>query len=294
MAKLTLAFIALMASFCVVLGQKCGQTTTPMRPNRRYDPEGQRIVGGVEARPGSHPWIVSMQQYGSHFCGGTLIRVSDKKEQSDIVVTAAHCVYDGTSRLEVVAGAHDLDNKYSTGLQRVKAGTTKYHPAYNSDTTMNDIAIIKLDTPINFTSTVQPACLPAEEETVADNTQATVAGWGLTREGGAYSSNILMQVGVPTISSKDCGSQYKASGIKIDQSAMICAGYKQGGKDACQGDSGGPFVVQNADKGYTLQGVVSFGVGCARPGLPGVYTRVATYRSWINTYIRLNSQVAKA
>jgi len=73
---------------------------------------------------------------------------------------------------------------------------------------------------------------------------------------------------------------------------MICAGYKQGGKDACQGDSGGPFVVKK-DNAYTLQGVVSFGIGCARPGLPGIYTRVSTYVRWINTYIRILSSVAR-
>jgi len=296
MAKLTLVIIALMAWFTLSFGQKCGTPTVSMRANRRYDPEGQRIVGGTEARPGSHPWIVSMQQYGSHFCGGTLVRVSETKEMSDIVVTAAHCVYDGVNRLEIAAGAHDLDNP-SSSQQKVKVSYSstqvKYHPAYDPDATVNDIAIIKLDTPINFTSTIQPACLPKEDETVADNADAIVAGWGLTREGGYSTSNVLMQVGVPTISSKDCATMYKAARINIDSSAMICAGYKTGGKDACQGDSGGPFIVKK-DNAYTLQGVVSFGVGCARPGMPGVYTRVATYARWINTYIRILSSVARS
>jgi len=262
-----------------------------MRPNRRYDTaDGQRIVGGVEARPGSHPWIVSMQQYGSHFCGGTLIRTSDSKESSDIVITAAHCIYDGTSSsLAVAAGAHNLGSPAS-GQQTVKALRTIYHPAYNPDTTMNDIAIIKLEKPINFTSTVQPACLPAEDEVVADKAEATVAGWGLTREGGYDTSSILMQVGVPVINNRDCDASYKKKGIRIDTYAMLCGGYAEGGKDACQGDSGGPFVVKNANGGYTLQGVVSFGVGCARPGLPGVYARVSNYISWINMYIRILSR----
>jgi len=282
-----------MASF--TFAQKCGTPSTAMRPNRRYDPEGQRIVGGTEARPGSHPWIVSMQQYGSHFCGGTLVRVSETKESSDIVITAAHCVYDGTSRLEIAAGAHDLDNPTS-GVQKSKVTgkySVKYHPAYDSQTTENDIAIIKLDTPINFTSTIQPACLPKEYETVADNADAIVAGWGLTREGGADTSNVLMQVGVPTINSRECATMYKAARIDISSTAMICAGYKTGGKDACQGDSGGPFIVKK-DNAYTLQGVVSFGIGCARPGMPGVYTRVSSYISWVNTYIKILSSVARA
>jgi trypsin len=57
---------------------------------------------------------------------------------------------------------------------------------------------------------------------------------------------------------------------------MICAGVPQGGKDACQGDSGGPLVVQ--DK---LVGIVSWGLSCALAAYPGVYSNVATLKSFI-------------
>lgn len=52
----------------------------------------QRIVGGGEARPHSIPWIVSLRKWKKHFCAGTLIRVSEQKEESDIILTAAHCM----------------------------------------------------------------------------------------------------------------------------------------------------------------------------------------------------------
>lgn len=249
---------------------------------------GQEIVGGVEARPGSHPWIVSLQSNGSHFCGGSIVK-GLRTGQSDIVVTAAHCVYDGTSGLVVVAGAHNFSRPTaSTTVHR--AAKVVYHPAYDPDTTRNDIAVIQLATPIKFTSAVQPVALPAAGEVVPDNSLGTVAGWGLTREGGYDTSNILMQVSVPTINSRELIRMYASQGIEIFPAEMLGAGYAQGGKDSCQGDSGGPFVFKNASGGYVLQGIVSFGVGCARAGSPGVYARVSNYIPWLNQQIRLLSQ----
>lgn len=80
----------------------------------------------------------------------------------------------------MAAGAHNLDRPSST-QQVVRGIRAVYHPQYDPTTTVNDIAIIKLDRPIKFTSAVQPACLPSAGEQVADNTEGTVAGWGLTR-----------------------------------------------------------------------------------------------------------------
>jgi secreted trypsin-like serine protease len=76
-------------------------------------------------------------------------------------------------------------------------------------------------------------------------------------------------VDVPITTDAACTAAYQGD---YQPTAMFCAGVPEGGLDSCQGDSGGPFVV-----GGKLVGIVSWGIGCARPGLPGVYTRVATY-----------------
>ena len=63
---------------------------------------------------------------------------------------------------------------------------------------------------------------------------------------------------------------------------MFCFGGKK--SDSCQGDSGGPLIcVENNTP--ILRGIVSFGKGCGRPGLPGIYTRVSTYIDWIDDTI---------
>jgi len=62
----------------------------------------------------------------------------------------------------------------------------------------------------------------------------------------------------------------------------MCAGgiFK---KDSCEGDSGGPMTVsEDKTMKYFQVGIVSYGPSiCGTKGLPGIYTRVSEYLSWI-------------
>lgn len=100
-------------------------------------------------------------------------------------------------------------------------------------------------------------------------------GWGNLKFLGNV-AEVLMQVKVPIQSDSTCREAYKGL---IDNS-MVCAGLPQGGKDACQGDSGGPLVCSYSNRWY-LEGVVSWGHGCAAPGKYGVYSRVRHLNKWI-------------
>ena len=111
-------------------------------------------------------------------------------------------------------------------------------------------------------------CLPRYVNVPSDGTKCWITGWGRLASGGA-TPDILQQVQVPVVSRARCEKAYPR---KIHDS-MICAGLDQGGIDSCQGDSGGPLVCPRNGKAY-LAGVVSYGIGCARPQLPGVYANV--------------------
>ena len=96
---------------------------------------------------------------------------------------------------------------------------------------------------------------------------------------GGNASAVLRQVQIPIVSNETCEQSYP-NGIT---SNMICAGIT--GKDSCQGDSGGPLMVRGSGLEWHQAGIVSFGIGCARPDFFGVYTRVSQYLFWINSQI---------
>jgi trypsin len=54
--------------------------------------------------------------------------------------------------------------------------------------------------------------------------------------------------------------------------------FHAGGIDACDGDSGGPLVCYGK-----LTGITSYGVYCAEPLYPGVYTDIMMFQDWIRT-----------
>jgi len=231
-----------------------------------------KIVGGVKTEANEYPWqvgLISSSSDKTPFCGGSLI--SNRE-----ILTAAHCTGNGIRW--VVLGEHNLN--VADGEQRVQVCSTINHPNYNSNTQQNDFAILRLCNPVTFTKTISPACLPSSSKNY-DNVQAVVSGWGTQSEGGSQPSS-LMEVNVNTMTNAQCSTspmQYQASWITND---MICAG-GEGGKDSCQGDSGGPLSAKESSGAYSLIGVVSWGIGCARSGYPGVYGRVTSALSWINS-----------
>ncbi|XP_064099771.1 transmembrane protease serine 9-like [Macrobrachium nipponense] len=228
-----------------------------------------RIVGGVETEVNEYPWQVAIVYAGtsSVFCGGSLL--NDR-----IVVTAAHCIlaiYNSNIIAEVLLGAHNLSTPTGT-QQRTAIAASGYHANYNASTFDHDIGYLLLSSSVLLSERVKPVCLP---DVLKDYSgyQAVTSGWGTLSEGGPQPI-VLNEVDVPILTNEACSQSYNG----WVTSNMICAGYASGGKDSCQGDSGGPLVVDDSGR-WVLVGITSWGNGCARPGNPGVYTRVTRYIS---------------
>lgn len=97
---------------------------------------------------------------------------------------------------------------------------------------------------------------------------------------------VLQKVDVQVLDRETCQQWMKNVGRKeIIYPNMLCAGYQDGTRDSCQGDSGSPLTIRE-DGVSKLIGLVSWGVGCARPQLPGVYVQTASFVGWINDQIR--------
>lgn len=221
----------------------------------------EKIVGGVEAVKGEFPFLVSLQagSYG-HFCGGSLIK-------KNWVLTAAHCVEGGYLK-GITIGLHNQSD--TAGVEKFTALQVLKHPKWDKNTMDYDFALIKL----SGDSKYAPIALNAKELT--GKVDFVTAGWGTTSEGGSV-SKILLKVGVPLVSQETCAAAY--DGIT---DRMICAGFKEGGKDSCQGDSGGPLMT-GTGSARVLAGVVSWGEGCAQPNKYGVYSKVNVGLEWINS-----------
>jgi len=272
-----------------------------------------RIVGGMDASVAEATFMVALFDVADNFfCGGSLVDARGTL----MVLTAAHCaeVRPAYVRLAALAPPAAGGNKAAAG-GGVQSGATPYsggrytvaavylHPLWDTVSLKNDIALLQLhdvDVP-EMAPRLRGAVIPLATHGgvigVGDTLRA--AGWGARREDFSWlpaAGNTLQSVELDVVGASTCVAVYPHS---VDGTRQLCAGNRGGGCDSCQGDSGGPAYVwaapaaaangskaakaADAAAGRWVQvGVVSFGLGCARSGMPGVYTSVAAYTEWIH------------
>jgi secreted trypsin-like serine protease len=234
-----------------------------------------RIVGGTPVADGKYPFMAYLEITGAdgktYNCDGSLI-------DPDSVLTAAHCIVVTNAQKVVLAVGRTVISQNQGQIR--SASDAFIHPRFNAKNGAYDAAVLKLN---HAVTGIKPIGLSTTKQNTLETPTRllTVAGWGVTSEGGRPSDR-LREVSVPVVADSTAKRVYSRTTPPTPYfpRLMVAAGGEKG-KDACQGDSGGPLF--NPGPTSTQVGIASFGLGCARAGVPGVYTEVN--RAAIRTFI---------
>ncbi|XP_037030140.1 serine protease Hayan-like isoform X2 [Bradysia coprophila] len=286
-----------------------GPGTTPSRPPTRLGQRrseiacenytslsspfiNQNILGGVPTSLGEFPHMAALgfpsQEFGrfefDFNCGGSVI-------SENYILTAAHCVTDRNLPTVVKTGKITLLTN-DDGVPGVTSTIAEIitHPDYRPSRRYDDIALIRVSSPIPFGDNIRPACLRSNISDVEPNVQLIVTGWGRTSIEKAERSNALLKTNLTGVALESCNASllgYNANdrslrnGVNLGQ---ICAYDPDARQDSCEGDSGGPLQIYSPNGMSTIVGVTSFGISCGS-ALPSVYARVAFYLDWIESIV---------
>ncbi|XP_076311602.1 serine proteinase stubble-like [Tachypleus tridentatus] len=250
---------------------------------RPYKVPNGRIVGGKSSNFGEWPWVISLRQWKKnkflHKCGAALLN-------EFWAITAAHCVENvPPPHLLLRIGEYNINSDDEPlGHVERRVQLVAPYPKFDRATFEYDLALLRLYEPVKFQKNILPICIPSGDEDYVGRS-ATIAGWGRLYEDGPLPET-LHDVKVPVITNRKCMDMYRKAGYIEDiPDIFICAGLSKGELDSCEGDSGGPMVIQEGNGRWILAGIISWGIGCALPNQPGVYTRITKFSDWINQII---------
>ena len=148
-----------------------------------------RIIGGTALTSGERPWMVSLQEYGQHFCGGSLIA-------PEWVLTAAHCV-DGSNGQSLQVRADFVNLQDPDAGQSSTVAEIIIHPGY-ADNQPTDLALLRLDVPMTGINPVVLATEAFMTNYARPGASMSVSGWGVTQENGDI-PNLLQTTDVPLV-----------------------------------------------------------------------------------------------
>ncbi|XP_043497153.1 uncharacterized protein LOC122520899, partial [Polistes fuscatus] len=247
------------------------------------------IAHGHAPEVSQFPWHASLHiSKGSNgekifICGATIIK-------ENILVTAAHCIFDEVSRTVsdpkkyyVITGnifrTYDFVSHDSLNVKKSKVKNFYIQCNYFGFNTnyASDIALVEIETPFDFTAFLLPACL---DQTFIEFGNGLIAGFGKAHNGTV--SQDLQSINQPYVTLTECISATPPELMKYITQDKFCAGYKNGSA-ICAGDSGGGFVIKTGNLWF-LRGVASVGLqpNIERCGYSyNLYTRISSHIGWI-------------
>ncbi|KAL7540363.1 hypothetical protein ACHAWF_006660 [Thalassiosira exigua] len=248
-----------------------------------------KIIGGIPSSPDRYPYLVSLTYFGSHLCGGTLVA-------KDVVLTAAHC---SGYASEIEIGRYDRSAPFDESVhEKIEVAYEIKHPEWNPSTVDNDFMLMKLVQPaesgtlVNLNTDPSFPSIPGE--------QLTLMGWGDTNPDPNVNvpGTQLLEIQLEYVPDNTCrmkqgtteGGDTVTYQSRLTEN-MMCAMDEDGGRgdvtvdeDTCLGDSGGPMIISQPT-GDVQVGIVSWGIGCASPTFPGVYSRISSQYEWIRSTV---------
>nr|XP_033713469.1 serine protease 55 isoform X4 [Tursiops truncatus] len=187
------------------------------------------------------------------------------------------------TELRVVLGTNSLS---SPSLEIKGVTSIILHKDFQKLNMDNDISLLLLDTPITFSELKEPICMPTEPG-LSRWHKCWVAGWGQTQTGLKQPMETeLLKVPMTIVDWEKCSKEFP----RLTKN-MLCAGFENETYDACQGDSGGPLVctTESGKKWYQV-GIISWGRSCGQKNVPGIYTLLENYHSWIKKVTELEGR----
>lgn len=225
----------------------------------------QRIIGGTKVSDWDPIGAMTAALYNAQrrsLCTGTIIA-------EDLLLTAAHCIPDGSFELYVLFGK---DTSQSSRLVARTVSAVRVGPLWEDRRTEEfdngDIALVRFDG--GLPEGYHAAEILEDEDLLSDGTELVMAGYGVIDGSSGADGGVLRKVSLPI---ED--ATYSETEFLVDESL---------GRGTCYGDSGGPAFVRSGGR-YLLAGVTSRAVGEVQTDDPcarfGVYTNVLAYSSWL-------------